>query len=166
MCKFSSNNLKTTSSILTMGIFVVFGFASIVEGDPEVKDVDCTFFHTAYNVTQKVKITVDKSGTVSPIIYLAGVVISFTISEYEKADDNGLCNLVLKNSYNKKLTTNSSGEVSFTLNKTYVSNDDLIDIYLYASLPGYFGNSFQFQIMKSDPERNYFLDLLENKQYP
>lgn len=155
--------LKSILSIFTIGIFIFFGFASINEGDPETKILDdCEFFDTPVAVPQKCAfITFDEKS--NPAV---GLNIHCVISEYAKVNDNGFCNLLLKNSYTRNVTFGSSGQASFTLNKSYVSDDDEIEIYFETSLPGYIRITRTYRINKSDPGIDLNIRLRKIEQYP
>jgi hypothetical protein len=161
-----SNNLKLKSilSILTMGIFIFFGFASIDEGDPETKSVNCEFLPSAVIVTQKCTFHAFDQVGVPPI----NLIITFHIREYEKVDDNGLCTLLYKNEYTREGIFSTDGTASFILAKRYVSNDDVIEINFKLSKFQYvyYPYSYSLSLHKYDPELNSDIHLLKINSNP
>jgi hypothetical protein len=160
-----SNHLKLKSilSILIIGIFIFLGFSSINEGDPETKTLnDCNFLHTPVAVAHKITFYARDE----KLENINGLVISLVISEYDKMDDNGYCSLVLKNTYTKKITTNSLGEVSITLSKSYVSNDDELEIYFEPSLSGFSAEPGTIRVHKSSNDLRDIIYAIKILQFP
>lgn len=162
-CRDCLSKQKSILSIFVMGIFVLLGFASIDEGNPETKVLDdCAFFQTPVAVPQKCTITTYDENSKPPV----GLIVQFVISEYAKANDNGFCTLVLKNTYTRNVTLGTSGIASFILNKSYYSDDDEIEIYFETSFPGYYGITRSYIINYSDPGIDLNIHLRKIDQYP
>jgi hypothetical protein len=158
-----SSRQKSVLSFLAIGIFVLLGFASIDERNPETKVLgDCEFFQTPVAVPQKCEITTYDENSKPPV----GLIVQFVISEYAKANDNGFCTLVLKNTYTRNVTLGTSGIASFILNKSYYSDDDEIEIYFETSFPGYYGITRSYIINYFDPGIDLNIHLRKIDQYP
>ena len=158
----SSHNLKLKSilSILTIGIFIFFGFASIEEGQ---RSTDCEFYKPPNAKTHIITIEIYDKETGMPI---ENQTIKFNIDEHKKVvNSNFDCELGTK-SYSQTLNLGSSGKASLILIKTYVSKDDYttIDFDLYRI--GYQDAFKAFTIRDWDSNPTWRFGFLKIKVYP
>ncbi len=160
-----SNNLKLKSilSILTMGLFIFFGFASI----EEVPVVDCEFYKTPVSRIHTVTIEIYDKGSGLPI---GNQTIKLDIEEFDKhLFNNGsieTCEINLANSYPKTLNFGSSGKVTFTLNKTYNSDQDFIRIFFKNDNISYYPVSTIFTVHDYQLNVRESIGFLKKEVYP
>lgn len=158
---FNKLKLKSILSIFTIGIFILFGFASISEETP----VECNYYPQPTAKTHDITIGIYDKETKKPI---GNRTIKFSITEYKKIDDIlGLgCKLETEKEYDKTVLSDASGKASFTLSKTYVSEDDEIKIFFNILIPDYNGLSESILLKVNDlnAQKDYFL--LEEEDYP
>jgi len=156
-----SNNLKLRSilSLCTIGIFIFFGFASISEETP----VECNYYPQPIIKTHDITIGIYDKETKKPI---GNKTIKFAITELKKIDDIVGCTLETEKEYNKTAVLDASGKTNFTLSKTYVSEDDEINIFFSIIIPNYnwLNESIKLKVNHLKFQKDYFL--LEDEQYP
>lgn len=155
--------LKSILSILTIGLFVLFGFASIDEAKPVLRSVDCQFYKPPVEKSQKITINISDKETKQPI---AGLVVDFLISDYIKTEDNGECYLKLKNSYTKSLDFGFTGKATLDLSKNYVSRDDQIFISFTFKRTDYYSEDRSFLVNVYDDVLVRSYSFLHVNQYP
>jgi hypothetical protein len=114
-----SNNLKLKSilSILTIGIFIVLGFASI----EEVAEVDCKVYDTPITKSHDIVFEFFDRGTGKPI---RGEPINFVITEFKKNIDSQGCYIEFDHEYPENKVSDQTGKIALKLNETYISSDD------------------------------------------
>jgi hypothetical protein len=155
--------LKSTLSILTIGLFVFFGFASIDAAKPVLRSVDCQFYKPPVEKSQKITIAITDKETKQPI---TGQVIEVIISDYVKIEDNGECHLQLKSSYNKLLDFGLNGKASIDLSKIYLSRDDQIYVYFSFNRSNYYSEDHSFLVNVYDDVLVRSYSFLRLNQYP
>lgn len=142
-----SLNLKSILFIFTIGLFIFFGFASI----EEYPALDCEFYNPPIARTQNITIEIYDKETGKPIAY---VTQKLDIIEKEKrVNSNFDCELKETKSYSKTLDFGSTGKATFTLNKTYLSKDDEIIIFIQ------FTNNNYEDILRFEKIRDYHSNL-------
>jgi len=156
-----ANKLKLRSilSIFTIGIFILFGFASISEETP----VECDYYPQPLAKTHEVTIGIYDKETKNPIVNSA---FKLNIIEYKKIDDIVGCKLEIAKEYTKDVTLNSSGKASFTLNKTYISKDDEIRIFFNIDFYGYNFSVESIKLKVNNLKQQYDYFILEDEEYP
>ncbi len=160
------SKLKSILSIFTMGLFIFFGFASIDEGDPTTRILpDCEFLKPHVSISHRINFDAkDEEGKPPPLL-----IMTVYIKDFEKVDDNSQCTLVLKNAYTRTFSFNSSGQASLTLSKSYVSNDDELEIYFEVNQAGYYNQAYSHHLKKSSEayvSTNFAIHLRKDNQYP
>jgi hypothetical protein len=127
------NNLKLRSifSILTIGIFIFLGFASIEEYPP----LNCKFNKPPITKTHKITINFLDKQTGKPIV---GEIISYSIYKLDKVDNNdGFCQLTENLQGSWYQNSGAYGKIIITQNATYYSPDDQLNIWVELSSPNY-----------------------------
>lgn len=159
----SSNNLKLKSilSILTIGLFIFLGFASIEEGNPIPL---CNFHKPPINKTHKLTIEIFDKKTGKPIL---GEIINFTVYKINKVEDNnGFCELIGKLDGAWEINSGPYGKAIFTQNATYLSPDDYLSIYVGLINNNYYPDSKNITLRDNSSDLIYEMGFLKREVYP